>query len=121
MGKDIERYAQMARLNDVDIPTIVHIACTGPVTDFVLRKLDEYKGTDATPSWKELKKLMTKRFAEISHSTHAMAILRRVRQGPSESVQIYSESLLLLKTHIVLRVKKINEVGSLKAVVRCIL
>ena len=92
--KDIERYAQMARLNDGDIPTIVHIACTGPVADFVQRYLDEYQGTDATPSWKELKKLMTKRFAEISDSTHAMAVLRRVRQCPSESVQMYSERLL---------------------------
>ena len=40
----------MARLSDGDIPTIVHIACTGPVADFVQRYLDEYKGTDATPS-----------------------------------------------------------------------
>ena len=74
--KYIERYARMARLNDGDIPTIVHIACTGPVADFVQRYLDEYNGTDASPSWIQLKKLMTKRFAEISDSTNAMAVLR---------------------------------------------
>ena len=28
--KDIERYAQMAKLGDLDIPSIVHISCTGP-------------------------------------------------------------------------------------------
>ena len=37
---------------------------------------------------------MTKRFAEISDSTNAMAVLRMVRLGPSESVQMYSEGLL---------------------------
>ena len=37
---------------------------------------------------------MTKRFAEISDSNHAMAVLHMVRQGPSESVQMYSERLL---------------------------
>ena len=48
----------------------------------------------ATPTSKELKKLMTKRFPEISDSTHTMATLRRVRQGSSESIYVHSERLL---------------------------
>ena len=40
--KDIERYAQMAKLGDSDIPSIVHISCTGSVADFVQGFMDEY-------------------------------------------------------------------------------
>ena len=39
--KDVERYSQMARLNDSDIPRIVHVTCTGLVADFVQRYVDE--------------------------------------------------------------------------------
>ena len=92
--KDIERYAQMAKLGDLDIPSIVHISCTGPVADFVQRFMDEYKSEGLPPSWKVLKKFMTKRFGEITNESEAMAVLRRIRQGPDESVQMYSERLL---------------------------
>ena len=92
--KDIERYAQMAKLGDSDIPSIVHITCTGPVADFVQRFMDEYQTEGLPPSWKVLKKLMTKRFGEITDESEAMAVLRRIRQGPDESAQMYSERLL---------------------------
>ena len=92
--KDIEKYAQMAKLGDSDILSKVHITCTGPVADFVQRFMDEYKTEGLPPSWKVLKKLMTKRFGEITDESEAMAVLRRIRQGPDESVQMYSERLL---------------------------
>ena len=92
--KDIEKYAQLAKLGDADIPSIVHISCKGSVADFVQRFMDEYQTAGVPPSWKDLKKLMTKRFGEITDESEAMAVLRRIRQGPSESVQMYSERLL---------------------------
>ena len=92
--KDIEKYAQLAKLGDADIPSIVHISCTGSVADFVQRFMDEYQTAGVPPSWKDLKKLMTKRFCEITDESEAMVVLRRIRQGPSESVQMYSERLL---------------------------
>ena len=92
--EDIEKYAQLAKLGDADIPSIVHISCTGSVADFVQRFMDEYQTAGVPPSWKDLKKLMTKRFGEITDESEAMAVLRRIRQGPSESVQMYSERLL---------------------------
>ena len=58
--KDIEKYAQLAKLGDADIPSIVHISCTGSVADFVQRFMDEYQTAGVPPSWKDLKKLMTK-------------------------------------------------------------
>ena len=64
------------------------------MADIFQRYLDAYQGIEATPSWRELKILMTKSFPEISDSTHVMVVLRRVRQGPSESFQVYSERLL---------------------------
>ena len=92
--KDIERYAQMSRLGDADIPRIAHITCSGSVADYVQRYLDECVDQKRTPSWKKIKDHMTKRFAEITDPQQAMAVLRKVRQKSDESVQMYSERLL---------------------------
>ena len=92
--KDIERYAQMARLDDNDIPRIVLMTCSGSIADFVKRYLDEVAKKGDPPIWPHLKKLMQKRFAEITDPQQAMAVLRRIRQKPDESVQLYSERLL---------------------------
>ena len=92
--KDVERYATMARLGDSDIPQIVHIACSGLVGDFVQRYIEECQTDKVPPSWSDLKTLMTKRFSEVQDSQYAMALLRRIRQGPNETVQLYSERLL---------------------------
>ena len=66
--RDIERYAQLAqlaKLGDADIPSIIHISCTGTAADFVQRFMVEYQTVGANPSCKDLKKLMTKWFGEI--------------------------------------------------------
>ena len=95
-AKDVERYAQMARLDNADIPRIVLMTCTGSVADFVKRYLDEVESKSESPDWLRLKKIMQKRFAEITDQQQAMAVLRRIKQKPEESVQLYSERLLRL-------------------------
>ena len=64
--KDIEKYAPLAKLGDADIPSIVHLLCTGSVADFVHKFMDECQSAGVPPSWKYLKKSMTKRFGEIT-------------------------------------------------------
>ena len=61
--RNIERYAQMARLRDQDIPQIVHVTCTGLVADFVKRYIGECEKENVNPKWQDLKKLMQRRVA----------------------------------------------------------
>ena len=92
--RNIERYAQMARLRDEDIPQIVHVTCTGLVADFVKRYIGECEKDKVNPKWQDLKKLLQRRFAEITDQQQAMAMLRKIRQRPNESVQMLAERLL---------------------------
>ena len=94
--KDIEKYAQMARLDNTDIPRIALMTCTGTVGDFVKRYLDEIESKGGTPDWPHLKRLMKKRYGEITDNQRAMTELRKIKQMSEESVQLYSERLLRL-------------------------
>lgn len=46
------------------------------------------------PSWNDLKQFLKNRFAEITYSQHALAIMRKMRQNSNESVQIFAERIL---------------------------
>ena len=92
--KDIERYSQLARLNDSDIPRIVHVTCTCLVADFVNRYFDDCQSENGSISWKVLKTLMAKQFGQVTDSQHVMSILRTVRQGQVETVQMYFEKFI---------------------------
>ena len=39
--KSIEKYANLTRVGDRDIPRIAYQSCTGPIGDFIKRYLDE--------------------------------------------------------------------------------
>ncbi|KAK3108899.1 hypothetical protein FSP39_018195 [Pinctada imbricata] len=94
--KEIEKYAHMARLDNTDIPRIVLMTCKGTVGDFVKRYLEEIESEGEIPDWTNLKRLMQKRYAEITDNQRAMTELRKIKQTPEESVQLYSERLLRL-------------------------
>ena len=94
--KEIEKYAHMARLDNSDIPRIVLMTCMGTVGDFVKRYLEEIESKGKLPDWSDLKRLMHKRYAEITDNQRAMTELRKIKQAPEESVQFYSERLLRL-------------------------
>ena len=92
--REIERYAQMAKLTDEDIPRIAHITSSGSVELFIRRYLEEKENDFLNPTWSDLKQILQKRFADVSDSGQAMAMLRKNRQKPDESVQIFSERFL---------------------------
>ena len=92
--KFIEKYATLTRLGNVDIPRIVYQACTGPVGDFIRRYLNVKEEAGEDPSWFVLKENLTTRFAEINYQHQAFAVLRKTKQKPNESVQLFAERLL---------------------------
>lgn len=69
-------------------------SCSGPVADFVRRYLTEQENKREHPSWDILKRNLTTRFADITDPYQAFAVLRKTKQGPNESVQLYAERLL---------------------------
>lgn len=92
--KSIEKYATLTRLGNVDIPRIVYQACIGPVGDFIRRYLNVKEEAGEDPSWVVLKENLTTRFAEINYQHQAFAVLRKTKQKPSGSVQLFAERLL---------------------------
>ena len=94
--REIERYAQMAKLTDEDIPRIAYITSSGSVELFIRRYLEEKENDFLNPTWSDLKQILQNRFADVSDSGQAMAMLRKIRQKPDESVQIFSERFLLI-------------------------
>ena len=87
--KDVERNSLLARLNDSDIPRMVHVTIAGLVADFVNRYFDDCQSENVSISWKVLKTLMAKQFGQVIDSQHVMFILLTVRQGQDETVQMY--------------------------------
>ena len=71
---------------------IVFQAGKGPVSDFIDRFFRERPRATS----RELKFELSNRFAEIVDRQHALTQLRRIKQKPKESVQIFAERLLTL-------------------------
>ena len=64
----------------------------GPTSDFIDRFLRERPQA----AWGEMKQELTVRFAEIVDPQHALTLLRKIKQRPKESVQLFAERLLTL-------------------------
>lgn len=56
--------------------------------------MTEIEASGELPSWNDLKQFLKNRFAEITESSHALAIMRKMRQNSNESVQIFAERIL---------------------------
>lgn len=91
--KELEKYAKLVGLDNVSIPNIAFQTSAGSVGDFIKRYIESME-EEGVLSWDDLKKLLRQRFAEITDSQQAMALLRKTKQKDTESVQIYSERLL---------------------------
>ena len=65
-------------------------ASKGPTSDFIDRFLRERPQA----TWGEMKQESTVRFAEIVDPQHALTLLRKIKQRPKESVQVFAERLL---------------------------
>ena len=71
---------------------VAYQSSKGPVSDFLKRYLE----VNQQHTWGQVKAELTARFAEVTYSQHALMLLRKVRQRPGETVQVYAERLLAL-------------------------
>jgi hypothetical protein len=91
---EIERYQQIARLSDGDVPQIAHVTCAGPVADYIKRYFQDVKTRHEQVSWEILKILLQRRFGDDTDTHQALAVLRQISQKHGEPVQVYGERFL---------------------------
>ncbi|MEW8543127.1 MAG: hypothetical protein AB2693_06290 [Candidatus Thiodiazotropha sp.] len=89
--KSIEKYALLTKLTDERTIYVAYQSARGGVSDFISRLINVPGQT-----WANLKAELTARFAEITDHMQAFSLLRKVRQGSTENVQLYAERLLAL-------------------------
>ena len=90
--KGIEKYGILTNLDVAQYKLVAYQASKGPVSDFLKRHL----GANPTQVWKDIKKELTSRFAEVTDHQYALSLLRKVRQKEGESIQVYAERIMAL-------------------------
>lgn len=90
--KSIEKFATLTNIPVERTKFIAYQASKGPVSDFLKRYLDQH----ADHNWGQIKAELKGRFGEVVDSQYALLLLRKVKQTPSETVQVYAERLLAI-------------------------
>lgn len=90
--KSIEKYAVLTNLNNDKIKRVAYQASRGPVSEFIRR----YQDANQQATWDQLKGELSTRFSKVTDAQHAVMLLRKVRQKPGETVQVYAKQLLTL-------------------------
>ena len=89
--KGIEKYAFSTKLTDRRTVYIAYQAARSGVSDFISRLINVQGQT-----WANLKAELTARFAEISDHMQEFSLLKKIKQNPSENIQLFTERLLAL-------------------------
>lgn len=90
--KNIEKYSILTRVPSDQVKMVAYQSSKGPVSDFLKRHLAANEGQ----AWADIKKELTARFAEVTDTQYALSLLRKVRQKPQETIQVYAERLMSL-------------------------
>ena len=90
--KETEKSALFSGAQDESKKLIAFRASKGPTSDFTDRFLRERPQA----TWGEMKQELTVRFSEIVEQQHALTLLRKIKQKPRESIQLFAVRLLTL-------------------------
>ena len=90
--KNIEKFATLTGIQDEKIKLVAYQASRGPVSDYLKRYMDE----NPTHDWNRIKTELKSCFGDVVDSQHALLLLRKVKQKPQETIQVYAERLLAL-------------------------
>lgn len=90
--KSIEKFGDLTRVPAERTKFIAYQASRGPVSDFIKRYMENH----GDHTWVQIKAELKLRFGEVVDAQHARLLLRRVRQKPFETVQVYAERMLNL-------------------------
>lgn len=90
--KSIEKHATLTGVVPARIRLIAFQASGGPVSDFLSRYLE----AQPNANWDAIKNELRTRFGEVIDQQHAILLLKKVKQKPTEPIQVYAERLLAL-------------------------
>lgn len=88
----IEKYSKLVNLPDNKKKLIAYQTSKGAVSGYIQR----YMTANPDQTWGQLKEELALRFSDVTDSHHAMSLLRALRQGHYENIQVYAEILLSL-------------------------
>ena len=74
---------------------VAYKASKGPARHSRMR----YLSRNPDENWRRVKAELWLCFSEVVDSQHALLLLRKVRQNPNESIQVFAERLLALGEH----------------------
>ena len=72
---------------------IAYATARGPVSDFIKRWTDNKNLNQEVVTWDALKADLISHFSAVSDSDHAHDVLKKIKQGPSETVSFYAERI----------------------------
>ena len=87
--KSIEQYVVLTRTPIKRTQFVAYQASQGPLSDFLKRYLD----ANPIHDWGRIKTALRINFGEVIDSQHALLLLRKCKQKPGETVQVYAERL----------------------------
>ena len=91
--KSIEKFITLTQVENERVKFVAYQASNGrPVSDFLKR----YLSRNPEENWRRVKAELRSCFGEVVDSQHALLLLRKVRQKPNESIQVFAERLLAL-------------------------
>ena len=90
--ESIGKFVTLTQVENERVKFVAYQASEGPVSDFLKR----YLSRNPEENWRRLKAELQSCFGEVVDSQHALLLLRKVRQKPNESIQVFAERLLAL-------------------------
>ena len=87
--KSVEKFVTLNRTPAEQTKLVAYQASQGPVSDFLKRYFEAHAGHN----WEQVKAALRINFGEIVDSQHALLLLRKCKQKPGETVQVYAERL----------------------------
>ena len=90
--KSIEKFVTLTQIENERVKFVAYQASKGPVSDFLKR----YLSRNPEENCRRVKAELRSCFGEVVDSQQALLLLRKVRQKPNESIQVFAERLLAL-------------------------
>ena len=89
--RSVEKYSLLNNLDDRRKINTAFLASKGPVSDYIFRWTTDTDGDQQT--WDRLKQDLTVRFSLVTDAEHASTLLKKIKQGPNRSVQMFAEEI----------------------------
>ena len=90
--KSIEKFLTSTQVKNERVKFVAYQASKGPLSNFLKR----YLSRNPEENWRRVKAELRSCFGEVVDSQHALLLLRKVRQKPNESIQVFAKRLLAL-------------------------